>query len=821
MANMFMFQRNQPNANNLPQWLQTVDAKIANVTRELNSCQDGVRDIAARLGSDADVQNKVADLAARITVGRNLHQRLHDDLKTKLDMMKRADQTAQDLQSADPQYLDNWATTVAPVAKRLLPTYLALFGDMNLIRDISDEHKVLLFNKELEHLQRRYDALEAQLNVPVVPDAREFVPTQQLEEARTKLEEAEKSLEQEQALRRKEASAASDRISHLEEEADVQRAMLGTLKTDLADAKRSYESERDAARAEHRNELGKQQEEQERLQETVSRCQSDLTTMTRDRDDLQVELTALQNRNQDLADAQSQIGHDRDDVQDDLDKAELKLEEYRVRQRSHDETIRIRDGKIKELEAQLDDSRKQADAESQASKKWEAMYETVSDTLEKANIELGTCRTQAQDATTLNAGLKFTNNALSARYNELEASATKEIRSLQEERSSLREQQNILNVEYDMLDASRSAVYNRVIELESDVFGRNVVIEEQREQIRRLSTSHRYSLTMLTDAEQTIRALRANLSTLTMQHSNLQIRSEALEANVSTLTRQNSNLRIRSEALEARAGTIKTALNQCNDFLPTFVADVCDVPNLGPSHLYNLLQQLKLDDPVYPTSDEIPPTWTVQQPWGPHHGNPRQYPFSAGLGATNLAVRLYDRISQRLLTRGSFLLVKLLMQELTKEAPTAVYTQLMNMVLGLTISVVPTVPNDLDTQLFCFGIIQLLSLVKLVRNSGGPDRIWHHITDNNADQVRQLCLDVGVHHGNHSLVDMDSDNRVLMIDHAAQTLRLIDDDILVLENDLHGRVKAPPGNDDITMPIDGPQALAWWLQCSGEVKTDP
>ncbi|KAK8135227.1 hypothetical protein PG984_007239 [Apiospora sp. TS-2023a] len=772
MANMFMFQRNQPNANNLPQWLQTVDAKLANVTRELNSCQDGVRDIAARLGSDADVQNKVADLAARITVGRDLHQRLHDDLKTKLDMMKRADQTAQDLQSADPQYLDNWATTVAPVAKRLLPTYLALFGNMNLIRDISDEHKVLLFNKELEHLQRRYDALEAQLNVPVIPDEREFVPTQQLEEARIKLEEAENSLKQEQALRCKEVSAANDRISHLEEEADVQSAKLETLKTDLADAKQSYESERDAARAEHRSELGKQQEEQERLQEIVNRCQSNLTTMTRERDNLQVELTALQNRNQDLADAQSQIGHDRDHVKDDLDKAELKLEEYRVRQRNHDETIRIRDGKIKELEAQLDDSRKQADAESQASKKWKAMHETVSDTLEKANLELGNCRTQAQDATTENAGLKFTNNALSARYNELsaenellkrakdelEASATKEIQSLQEERSSLREQQNILDVEYDMLDASRSAVYNRVIELESDVFGRNVVIQEQREQIRRLSTSHRDSLTLLTNADHTIRALRANVSTLTMQHS---------------------NLRIRSEALEAKAGAIKTALNQCNDFLPTFVADVCDVRNLGPPHLYNLLQKLKLDDPVYPTSDEIPPTWTVQQPWGPHHGTPRQYPFSAGMGATNLAVRLYDRISQRLLTRGP---------------PTAVYTQLMNMVLGLTISVVPTVPNDLDTQLFCFGIIQLLSL---------------------------LCLEVGVHHGNHSLVDLDSDNRVLMIDHAAQTLRLIDDDILVLESDLHGRVQAPPGHDDITIPIDGHEALAWWLQCSGEVKTDP
>ncbi|KAK8040210.1 hypothetical protein PG993_008621 [Apiospora rasikravindrae] len=819
MASRFLFGGNLPNANNIPQWLQTVDAKVETVIRELNRCQDGQKDIAEKLGSNADLQDKVADLAARISVGRESHQRLHDDLQTKLDTMTRADETAQRIQGDDPQYLDNWAAKVAPVAKHLLPSYLALFGDMNLIRDISDEHKVLLYNKELATLQIRYDALEARLDVPVIPDSRDFVPTSRLEESQLAKSAAEKSLEEEQVLRRQEAAAASGRISQLQEEADINKTKLDNLKTDLEEAQQGYAAERDAARAAHGEEMRKQQKAQEHLQEVLGERDSSLTVMRNERDALQIQLSALQNRNQELTAAQSQIGRDQEDVQIGLDNALLELEEHRIRHQTQEETIRRRDEEISELQAKVADYEKQVDDKSKAWDSMKDLHDGLHNTLQKANLDLETCRIQLGEATNDIKGLNDTNNTLSAQYNSLftqtellkqdkdnlEASSAAQAAAFQKEKCTLLEHYDILNMEYDVLDGSRSALWGRIIDLESDTFGLDLINEEQKEHAQRLSTAHRYALTLLANANQTLQKLRAN---------------------VFTLTRENRNLR-------AQAGTIETDLERSNSTMLAFIVDVCDVPHLHPQCSRRLLKELTNGGPSLPTSHEIPRVWTVQQPWGPSHGTRRPYPFSATMGAGNLTIRLYDRISRRQLTRGSFLLLEMLMQTLTEPVPT-VYPRLINMLLGCTLAALPTVPDDADTQLFCVGLIQLLALVErrfdkqfvalpqlraFVRNSQPWAQLWDTIDRNDADQVRRQCLDTGVHNGRQSLIALTSD-RILVVDHAARTLRLIDAELLLLKSDLQGCVRAPPAHTDIILPIDGPVPLAWWLQYAHDTQTD-
>ncbi|KAK7976932.1 hypothetical protein PG989_015395 [Apiospora arundinis] len=176
------------------------------------------------------------------------------------------------------------------------------------------------------------------------------------------------------------------------------------------------------------------------------------------------------------------------------------------------------------------------------------------------------------------------------------------------------------------------------------------------------------------------------------------------------------------------------------------------------------------------------------------------------------------------------------MQELTQPDPT-VYSWLMGSLLHSTLAAVRTVPNDEDTQLFCVGMTQLIDIVAqrfgvkypalaklraFIRNSQ-LGNLWDSIKANSAEQLRLVCRDNGVQQGDRSLVALNSDpGRILAVDHAAGTMRLIDADLLVLRRDLHGCIRAPPGHagPDIIMPIDGSHALEWWLENSGEVETD-
>ncbi|KAK6854931.1 hypothetical protein PG995_008463 [Apiospora arundinis] len=275
---------------------------------------------------------------------------------------------------------------------------------------------------ELADLQRRHDALETQLNTSVIPDARDFVPTAELEEAQAKLADCERAksaaelfLTQEQAPRVR----GDERIVELEEDTAIHKAKAGNLKKDLEMAKQDHMRELQAARDEHQREMSQQQSKQNDWQNSLQESESNLSTLRKERDTLQNQLSALQKQHQELGAAQSQMGRDRDDVQMDLDNAQLEPEEYKLHDESQQCEILEQRGTIEKLNDTVANYEGQVVAMTKDWNDMKGMHDNVSGLLTKANPDIGTRDIQAQEAEAKIKALNSTSQGLSTQYNEL------------------------------------------------------------------------------------------------------------------------------------------------------------------------------------------------------------------------------------------------------------------------------------------------------------------------------------------------------------------------------------------------------------------
>ncbi|RYP56435.1 hypothetical protein DL770_010830 [Monosporascus sp. CRB-9-2] len=374
MATPFMFKRpNLPSKANLPAWFQSASDKFKKLRDAVNKLQKGHRDIADEIGRPADEQGGVGVLAARFRTEVKTMEETEAKINDLRPLLTAQLAELREAVAQNPVPAGELAETLGPQSKDLLDLFVRVFGDLGNLRQISQEHKVELFNVEQEIATRRIAELEDKLLVPRADDG-SLAARAELEELRARYTEVEASASDLQArLSRAEDDARKQSHVHAVALAAVHESSRGAgvvsttklirMKQQAAELKAKYEQEIS--------------DKEQLLREVVS-----------DRDQHAMAVNSLEFKLRKLKENHSQLGHERDDAAEQADGLELQCQQLEIANAKYTEEIQSRIEAAAELQRQLDSEKEKNAQLTEKLRENTALLTETSNALEVGRIRL-------------------------------------------------------------------------------------------------------------------------------------------------------------------------------------------------------------------------------------------------------------------------------------------------------------------------------------------------------------------------------------------------------------------------------------------------
>ncbi|KAI1764161.1 hypothetical protein GGR53DRAFT_530799 [Hypoxylon sp. FL1150] len=866
-----MFKKNLPKVSNLPAWATSQEKKISDFKRDINSAQTGNTDIARELGEKHINSSRVSDLARRtkevgVTIRDELMQLqlVENAIGPDLDTLERVDETRPDYPKAQAAEMVN--------KKDLLKHFLHLFGDFALLQGISQEHKVELFDAQQEIAQLRIAALEGEVAKAKSTqiDFSKFVARSDLDRANEDLAKAKEKL----GVLRVDKGELNTQVTYLKEKVKAISAREQTTRQLMDNSVASEEALR-----------AKADELDSELQEAVSNysfLEDEYRKLSTTYQAQEEEIMNLNDRISDMRTEGSQQGHIQEETARKLtDRAEEAEQTLEIAKSQHREEIR-------QLEKEIDRQKKKAheykklplDIQRQlsicedqlsrsviASEKHATDIEIAKEDLRQEQIirnklQLKLDQTEGEhfqlirtdelhrmENRTLTAERDALKTALEDEKREREAEREKEKKERADEVRGLREKLTSCSSQVESLtkrtkdckeELEKQKTLHKSVNDHLDMALSNVTnlrserdeAEGSLEKLRRMLSSKTEEMTRTTWERDHAESEKVTA---------LSERDAAIAERVKIQRESDTNLAdVRREAAYASRRDKEHIEDLQKERASSLVLEkqqlvICQ---WKPGSQVSLSDSwLSVMDSIAGSSYIAPPTvnvdadalnpWTVAQPWRV------TIPFSnsvapSGSSITSLLIQLYRRISTGQLDGLAFQLLELITKRsaLTEGKGGEPFLDgPLRLLLGETLRVIPPTQN-IDSEVFCFGLDKLASFLQSTRDISLPESeqlrgmlqqcaSYETLRDIAAgrEEAESYCLDKGITGNGYGLIKVRRDRIVLVVKLEDLSLRLVDSDLSDFRGDDHGVFRSPLGqDDDIVVEMAGGVHLAWWFR---------
>lgn len=147
----------------LPQWLLNADKAMKDLKDRTNEIQQGLKDKANMIGDHTVHTAKVCELVKSIREDEAILESLKEKINTHHNAIEQCIKELDSVQKTDPTYLETRVEQLGSGVKDLTKFFMHAFGNMEIIRGMSDEHKSELHSLEASLLQEEKNNLQAEM----------------------------------------------------------------------------------------------------------------------------------------------------------------------------------------------------------------------------------------------------------------------------------------------------------------------------------------------------------------------------------------------------------------------------------------------------------------------------------------------------------------------------------------------------------------------------------------------------------------------------------------------------------------------------------